>query len=54
MSANSGLKVKTSIGLTGYTKHTDEPVNGKICVYLDDGTKMMCNPRNLKQIGFVD
>jgi hypothetical protein len=54
MSANSGFKVTTATGLTGQTKNSDSLVNGKICVYLDDGSKMMCNPRNLKQKGFID
>lgn len=38
----------------GQTKNTDKPVAGKVIVYLADGRKILCNPANLKIVGFWD
>lgn len=54
MSKNSGYIVQTKSGKTGQTRHSDRPVNGKIPVYLENGSMILCSPENLKKIGFVD
>lgn len=54
MSKNSGYVVKTKKGLYGHTLHSDSILDGKVFVYLDNGTKMMCNPDNLIVTGYRD
>lgn len=49
-----GLVVKTKTGKTGHTKHSDDLVNGKVPVYLDDGGKMLCTPNTLTHVGYWD
>lgn len=48
-----GYLVKTKYG-TGRTKHSDQPIQGKLPVYLDNGQKVMCDPKNIKLTGFID
>jgi hypothetical protein len=48
----SGYIVTTSSGKTGKTKHSDKLVNGKVQVYCNDGTKLLCDRAKLKYIGF--
>lgn len=48
-----GKIVETKSG-TGKTDNKDTPVNGKIVVYLANGLKMLCDPKNLKIIGYWD
>jgi hypothetical protein len=50
----AGKVVKTKSGLQGRTKNGDQPVNGKIKVYLDNGTQTLCDPKTLTPIGFWD
>lgn len=49
----AGRIVETKSG-KGKTDNKDQPVNGKIMVYLDDGTKILCDPKNIKVIGYWD
>lgn len=57
---NSGKLVKTKNGQLGYTKSSDEPVNGKIMVYLSKpgenklGDKLLCDPAKLELLGYYD
>ena len=53
-SMNSGTLVETRTGLTGRTYSHEEPVNGKVRVYLTNGTKMLCSPEKLTLKGFID
>lgn len=48
-----GRIVKTKSG-QGQTNNDDEPINGKIKVYLEDGKKILCNPKDMEPIGFWD
>lgn len=50
----AGYYVKTKDGKTGFTIHKDGLINGKQPVYLGDGSKILCDPKNLKVIGFKD
>lgn len=66
ISEGSGLIVTTKTGLRGRTKQGDEEINEKIVVYLEDAEgkpvndekgeqkKLLCNPKDLTVIGFVD
>ena len=45
----AGKIVETKLG-RGQTKNGDKPVNGKIIVYLDNGKKILCDPKNIKPI----
>lgn len=38
----------------GITKNGDKPVNGKVIVYLENGTKILCDPKKITMIGFWD
>lgn len=49
----AGKIVKIRLG-EGITKNSDQPVNGKIKVYLNDGKKILSAPENIKVIGFYD
>lgn len=49
----AGTIVETKTGLTGRTYAKDDLVNGKIKVYTEKGN-LLCDPKNLKVIGFVD
>lgn len=48
-----GYLVKTKYG-TGRTKHSDNPIQGKLPVYLTDGRKVLCKPTNIKITGFIN
>lgn len=48
-----GKIVETKRG-RGRTKNGDNPVNGKIRVYLDDDKKILCAPHNITIIGYWD
>lgn len=52
--SGKGYIVETASGLRGRTYHTDELVNGKMCVYLENSKQMLCTPTKLKLIGFID
>lgn len=54
MGKRSGFLVKTKTGKEGVTYHTDEKVNGKTQVHLNDGTVLLCNDDSLQIIGFSD
>jgi hypothetical protein len=57
MSKTSGYLVETKTGLTGKTYHNEGLVNKKMVVHIiDDGkeTKMLCNPKTVKIIGYID
>lgn len=65
MGKQSGYYVKTKTGKVGYTIHKDNPVNGKIVVYITDNfkpvldgngnpQKLLCLASDLKIIGFKD
>lgn len=49
----SGMLVQTKSGLTGRTFNHEDSVNGKVKVYTDKGN-LLCEPKTLKVIGFVD
>jgi hypothetical protein len=53
LSKCSGTIVETKLG-QGITKNEDNPANGKVPVYLDDGRKFLCRVENIKIIGFYD
>ena len=58
MANKTGKLVETKFGL-GYTKNSDDPINGKIPVYLNnpkEGSpkKILCDPKNIKVIGYYD
>lgn len=50
----SGYLVETKTGKRGVSLHSDAPVNGKIVVRLDDGSKILCEKESLKFLGFHD
>ena len=57
-SKKTGKLVETKQGL-GYTKNTDELINGKVCVYLSkpgEGSppRILVDPKNLKVLGYYD
>lgn len=57
MSKNSGYIVETKSGKQGRTYHREGLVNKKMVVHLEiDGkdTKMLCDPKTIKIIGFTD
>lgn len=57
MSKDSGYLVETKSGKQGRTYHREGLVNKKMVVYVDvDGKemKMLCDPKTIKVIGFVD
>ncbi len=49
----AGKIVETKLG-KGQMNNNDKPVKGKIIVYLYDGKKVICDPKNIKIIGFWD
>ena len=51
--SGSGYVVEIKSG-TGVMYHKDEPIDGKIKVFLDNGGKMLCSPEKIKIIGFID
>ena len=57
MSKNSGYLVETKSGKQGRTYHRDGLVNKKTVVYITENgkeIKMLCEPKNLKIIGYID
>lgn len=57
MSKDSGYLVKTKTGKEGRTYHRDGLINNKMVVHVDvDGKelKMLCDPKLIELIGFVD
>jgi len=57
MSINSGYLVETQKGKEGRTYHREGLVNKKMVVHIEvDGkdVKMLCDPKTIKIIGFVD
>jgi len=57
MSKNSGYLVETKTGKQGRTYHRDASVNGKTVVYVEiEGKihKMLCDPKTIKVVGYVD
>jgi hypothetical protein len=57
MSKDSGYLVETKTGKKGRTYHKEGLVNKKMVVHInEDGkdTKMLCNPKTVKIIGYVD
>lgn len=54
---NPGYLVETKTGITGRTYHREGLVNKKTVVHIEiDGkeTKMLCDPKTIKIIGYVD
>lgn len=51
--AGSGFRVETKSGM-GRTYHKDEPIFGKVPVYLDDGRKVLVDPENIVIKGYID
>lgn len=57
---NPGYLVKTKTGKIGRTYHSKESINGKIPVYLEikrheySENAILCDPKTLEQIGFID
>lgn len=57
MSKESGYLVETKTGLKGRTFHREALVNKKQIVHIDkDGKdiKMLCDPKTIKIVGYVD
>lgn len=57
MSKDSGYLVKTKSGKEGRTYHREGLVNKKTVVYVDNNgkqVKMLCDPKTLEIIGFID
>ena len=57
MSKNSGYLVKTKSGKEGRTYHREGLVNKKMVVHIDvngKDVKMLCDPKTIEIIGFVD
>jgi hypothetical protein len=58
MSKKSGYLVETKTGKKGRTYHKEGLVNKKTVVHIinDDGTetKLLCDPKSLKIIGYID
>lgn len=66
MSKNSGYLVETKSGKRGRTYHRENLVNQKMVVYLIDDNddniinednkelKMLCDPKTIKIIGYID
>lgn len=57
MSKDSGHLVETKNGKRGRTYHRDKLINGKRVVYLRENereVKMLCDPKTLKIIGYID
>jgi hypothetical protein len=57
MSKDSGYLVETKSGKEGRTYHREGLVNKKMVVHVEvDGKemKMLCDPKTIKIIGFVD
>lgn len=52
---HAGRLVTTKTGAKGITKSSDPVMDGgKVCVYLEDGSKMICKTKNLKVTGYYD
>lgn len=57
MSKDAGYLVKTKTGKEGRTYHREGLVNKKMVVHVDvDGkdVKMLCDPKTIEIIGFID
>lgn len=58
MSKESGFLVKTKSGKKGRTYHREGLVNKKMVVHIEneDGKeiKMLCDPKTVKIIGYID
>lgn len=57
MSKNSGCLVETKSGKQGRTYYRENLINKKMIVHLEvDGkeVKMLCDPKSVKIIGYVD
>jgi len=57
MSKDSGYLVKTKTGKEGRTYHREGLVNKKMVVHVDVNgkeMKMLCDPKTVELIGFVD
>jgi hypothetical protein len=57
MSKDSGYLVKTKGGKEGRTYHREGLVNKKMIVHVDingKDVKMLCDPKTIKIIGFID
>ncbi len=57
MGKDSGYIVETKSGKQGRTFHREALVNKKMIVHLDENgkeIKMLCDPKSVKIIGFVD
>lgn len=58
MSKDSGYLVETKTGKQGRTYHREGLVNKKAVVHIEkeDGTtyKLLCDPKTLTTIGFID
>jgi hypothetical protein len=58
MSKDSGYLVKTKTGKEGRTFHREGLVNKKTIVHILDengkDVKLLCNPKTIKIIGYVD
>lgn len=57
MSIDSGYLIKTKTGKKGRTYHREGLVNKKMVVHINvDGkdVKMLCDPKTVELIGFID
>ena len=49
----AGKIVETKQG-KGFVKNSEPIINGKVAVHLENGKKILCDPKNIKTIGFYD
>jgi hypothetical protein len=58
MGRNAGCMVETKTGKTGRTYHKENMINRKIIIHIDNDEgkdiKMLCDPKTIKIIGYID
>lgn len=57
MGADAGYLVETKTGKKGRTYHRENMVNQKMVVHIEENgkiIKMLCDPKTVKIIGYID